>query len=292
MLTKKKLVLLLSPFYLFFILFFVSAIIRSFIASLGYYPILDQTKISLNNYLDVFHDKMFLTICLRTMIFAIISALFACALGLIMANYFNQKNSRVSGFFYKVSQLPVMLPHIFIVLALLQLLSQTGLVPSLLVHLGLIKSYTDFPLILNDQKQIGIFLTYLWKETPYVIVTLILVLRQIGSKYQAVSLNLGASKWQTFWHVTLPLVQPALVNAFIINFSFNFGSYEVPFLLGNQQKELLPVYVYDLYVQGDITQIPHVMSLNLVLSLASIIIAAVAILISRKLPGGHNGGVR
>jgi hypothetical protein len=83
-----------------------------------------------------------------------------------------------------------------------------------------------------------------------------------------------------------------LINAFIINFSFNFGSYEVPFLLGNQQKELLPVYIYDYYVQGDITKLPLVMSLNIILSLFSIIFAGIVLRLSKSLPGGHIGGIK
>ncbi|MDA5386820.1 ABC transporter permease [Loigolactobacillus backii] len=288
--TKRKIILLLSPFYLFFTLFFFSAVLKSFVTSLGYYPIVGLKKISFQYYVSAFHSATFLAICERTFLFALFSTAMACLVGLGLAFLFNGRKNNFTRIFFKIAQLPVMLPHIFIVLALLQLISQTGLIPSLLVHLGIMSSINHFPLLVNDPLQIGIILTYLWKEIPFVIVSLVLVLRQMDDRYKIVAVNLGATKWQNFWHISLPLIQPALINAFIINFAFNFGSYEVPYLLGNQQRELLPVYIYDLYVQGDLTQLPLTMSLNLILSLFSILFAGLLLKIGRFLPGGHTGG--
>lgn len=271
--------------------FFFSALAKSLVTSFGYYPLMGMEKLSLHYYTDALNNKVFLRIFFRTFIFALFSAVLACFFGTALSFLFKRNDNPFTKPFFKLAQLPVMLPHIFIVLALLQLLSQTGLVSSLLTKIGIIHSYNSFPLLLNDQWQIGIILTYLWKEIPFVIVSLILVLRQMDNRYRIVSENLGASKWQTFWKVSLPLLMPAIVNAFIINFSFNFGAYEVPYLLGNQTKELLPVYIYDLYVQGDYTQLPMIMSLNLILSVFSILFAGIVIWLSKHLPGGHTGGI-
>lgn len=291
MLTKRKLILLLSPFCLFMLFFFFSALLKSLITSFGYYPLMGMEKLSLHYYTDALNDKVFLKIFFRTFVFALFSAGMACFMGTVLAFLFKRNDNPFTKPFFKLAQLPVMLPHIFIVLALIQLLSQTGLVSSLSTRIGIIHSYNSFPLLLNDQWQIGIILTYLWKEVPFVIVSLVLVLRQMDNRYRIVADNLGATKWQTFWKVSLPLLMPAIVNAFIINFSFNFGSYEVPYLLGNQTKEMLPVYIYDLYVQGDYTQLPMIMSLNLILSVFSIIFAGSVLWLSKHLPGGHTGGI-
>ncbi|APX73348.1 polyamine ABC transporter permease [Companilactobacillus allii] len=290
--TKRKILLLLSPFYVFFLLFFVSAIVKSFVTSFGYYPLMGMKNFNLHYYFEAFKMQSFLKIFERTFLFALFSAALACFIGMCLALLFDKRNDNISKSFFKIAQLPVMLPHIFIVLALLQLISQTGLIPSLLLKLGIISKDTNFPLLVNDPFQIGIILTYLWKEIPFVIVSLVLVLRQLDNRYRLVAKNLGASTWQTFWHIYLPLIQPALMNAFIINFSFNFGSYEVPYLLGSQRQELLPVYIYDLYVQGDFSQLPLVMSLNLILSLFAIAFAGLIIFISHHISGGHNGGVK
>jgi ABC-type spermidine/putrescine transport system, permease component I len=292
MVTRRKIIFLLFPFYLFFFLFFFSALFKSLVTSFGYYPILNMKKFTFHYYMDALSDMNFMNISLRTFLFSLFSAAVACLIGLWLALVLRRIKGNKKKFFLQMTQLPVMLPHIFVVLALFQLISQTGLIPSILNHLGLLSSSDNFPLLVNDPFQIGVIITYLWKEIPFVIVSLMLVLRQMNDDYQIVAKNLGASKSQTFWHVTLPLLQPALINAFIINFSFNFGSYEVPFLLGNQQKELLPVYIYDYYVQGDITKLPLVMSLNIILSLFSIIFAGIVLRLSKSLPGGHIGGIK
>ncbi|MFD1672426.1 ABC transporter permease [Agrilactobacillus yilanensis] len=292
MLTKKKLILLLSPFTIFFCFVFVSAFIKSIVTSLGYYPLMGLKTLTFKYYMTALQDKTFLTTSLRTFCFALLSAGLACLGGLALALVLQRSTGPVGRFGFKLAQLPVMLPHIFVILALLQLLSQTGLVPSLLVHLGWLKGPQHFPLLVNDPLQIGIILTYLWKEIPFVIVSLMLVLRSLDRRYSAVGQNLGASKLQIFWHISLPMIQPALLNAFIINFSFNFGAYEVPYLLGNPRRELLPVYIYDFYVQGDLTQMPLIMSLNILLSLFAVLCAGAVLYLSRRLPGGHLGGLK
>ncbi|WP_300558656.1 ABC transporter permease subunit [Companilactobacillus sp.] len=292
MVTRKKIILLLIPFYLFFFLFFCSALLKSLVTSFGYYPILNMKRFTLHYYLSAVSDSSFMMISLRTFLFSVFSAFLACAIGLMLALIFKNKLADQNGMLTKMIQIPVMLPHIFVILALFQLISQTGVLSGMLTNLGWLKSSNDFPLLLNDPGQIGVLITYLWKEIPFVIVSLMLILRQMNTDFQDVARNLGANKWQIFWQITLPLLQPALINVFIINFSFNFGSYEVPFLLGSQQKELLPVYIYDFYVQGDFTKLPLVMSLNILLSLFSILFAALMLKISRSMPGGHLGGFK
>lgn len=289
--SRRNMILLALPFCLFFLLFFLSALFKSLVTSLGYYPILNLRKFTLDYYISALGDASFLSISWRTFLFSVLSAFLACLMGLLLSLFLYRKKQD-HGLIFRIVELPVMLPHIFVVIALFQLISQTGIIPNILIHLGWIDSTVNFPLLLNDKDQIGIFLTYLYKEIPFVIVSLMLVLKQMDPRFERVASNLGANKFQIFWHVTLPLLQTALMNAFIINFSFNFGSYEVPFLLGNQQNELLPVYIYNYYVQGDITQIPLVMSLNMILSIFAVIFAAMLIGVSRKLPGGRIGGVK
>lgn len=47
------------------------------------------------------------------------------------------------------------------------LLSQTGIIPRLLLGAGLIKDQSQFLSILYDKKGIGIIISYLWKEIPF-----------------------------------------------------------------------------------------------------------------------------
>lgn len=291
MTNRKNIILLSLPFCVFFLLFFLSALFKSLVTSFGYYPVLNMKKFTWDYYLSALSDASFLSISWRTFLFSVISAFVACLIGLMIAIilYHHKKDH---GVVFRITELPVILPHIFVVIALFQLLSQTGVISNILIHLGILHSVEQFPLLLNDNYQIGVIMTYLFKEIPFVIVSLMLVLRQMDDKYGIVAQNLGANKFQIFWNVTLPMVQTSLINAFVINFSFNFGSYEVPFLLGNQSKELLPVYIYNYYVQGDVTQIPLVMSLNMILSIFSIAFAAVLIWFSKKIPGGRIGGIR
>ena len=67
---------------------------------------------------------------------------------------------------------------------------------------------------------------------------------------------LGASPWQCFWHVTLPLLRSGIISASLIVFGFIFGSFEVPFLLGSTFPKTLPILVYQAFTDSDLTQRP------------------------------------
>ena len=65
-------------------------------------------------------------------------------------------------------QLPIMLPHAVVALFAMNLLSQSGLLARLLYALGMISGQESFPDLLFDQAGVGIILSYLWKEIPFV----------------------------------------------------------------------------------------------------------------------------
>lgn len=56
--------------------------------------------------------------------------------------------------------------------------------------------------------------------------------------------TLGASPWRTFWHVTLPLLSPALLTATVLIFIFCFTSFGVVLILGGPRFATLEVAIY------------------------------------------------
>ncbi len=171
-------------------------------------------------------------------------------------------------------QLTLPIPHLVGIAGILLLLSPSGLVSRLLYALGWISSDQDFPLLVNDSANIGVMTHFLWKEIPFMTLILLAVLRGIRPELGMQARALGATPWQCFWHVTLPLLRPGIVSASLIVFGFVFGNFEVPFLLGSTYPKTLPILVYQAFTNVDLNQRPVAIALGLLLSLISIVLIA------------------
>ncbi|MBE9111377.1 ABC transporter permease subunit [Nodosilinea sp. LEGE 07298] len=173
-------------------------------------------------------------------------------------------------------QLTLPIPHLVGIAGILLLLSPSGLISRLLYSLGWIwiSSDQDFPLLVNDSANIGVMTHFLWKEIPFMTLILLAVLRGIRPELGMQARALGATPWQCFWNVTLPLLRPGIVSASLIVFGFVFGNFEVPFLLGSTYPKTLPILVYQAFTNVDLNQRPVAIALGLLLSLISIALIA------------------
>jgi spermidine/putrescine transport system permease protein len=78
---------------------------------------------------------------------------------------------------------------------------------------------------------------------PYTILVLMPRLQQIDVSLEEAALDLGATRLKTFRHVTLPLILPAVVSAFLIAYTTSFDEYAVAsFVVGSRQT--FPIYLY------------------------------------------------
>jgi putative spermidine/putrescine transport system permease protein len=166
-------------------------------------------------------------------------------------------------------QITLPIPHLVGIVGVLLLLAPSGLLARGCYALGWIQSDQDFPLLVNDPTNLGVILHFLWKEIPFVTLILLAVLRGISSAYETQARVLGASPWQCFWHITLPLMKPGILSASLMVFGFIFSSFEVPFLLGSTFPRTLPVLVYRAFTDADLNQRPVAIALGLILSLLS-----------------------
>lgn len=282
---KVTVLLKLLPFICLNTGILISALIKSLQISLGYYPIIGSYHLSFDYYKQVLTSSTFQHTLMYTVYLTLTSAFLSLFLGLLLALFLVKLSDRYV-FCLKIVSLPIALPHIIVVMIVLQLFAQTGLVSRLCLALGVIQEASDFPLWVHDKKGIGIILVFLYKQIPYVAVSVLALLKQMSTGYLVVAKNLGASSWQRFWRITLPLVQPTLTTLFIIIFAFAFGSFEVPYMLGTQSNETLAVSVYTLFGQADLSSRPKGMALNVIMTLLCTGVTLISLWLSKQLPGG------
>jgi spermidine/putrescine transport system permease protein len=110
---------------------------------------------------------------------------------------------------------------------------------------------------------------------PYTILVLVPRLDQIDASLEEAAFDLGASRLRTFRSITLPLILPAVVSAFLIAFTTSFDEYAVAsFVVGS--RITFPIYLYSaLRFPSQLPQVIAVAVVVLVLSLTVVIAAEV-----------------
>jgi multiple sugar transport system permease protein len=77
-----------------------------------------------------------------------------------------------------------------------------------------------------DTALISVMIVNLWQNAPYVAVLLLAGLRSLPSEpVEAASID-GASRWQVFWHITLPLLRPYILVALLLRTIFEFRAFD------------------------------------------------------------------
>ena len=259
-----RVAVLLAPALLLIIVLFIGGIVLAIMQSVGYLPMIGKTDFSLDAYRNILLDRRF-RISLGLSIYisfvsTALSTVLAIACGLLIRSVI--RGRRLLAF---VFQLNLSVPHIVGAVAILLLLSQSGLVSRAAYALGLTSAPSDFPVLTGDSWSIGIIAQYVWKEVPFIGIVVLAVLTGPVREFEAAARSLGASAWQTFRLVTLPILTPAVLATSIIVFAFTFGYFEVPFILGRRFPEVLPVLAYRAFTNPDLGLRAEALALNVVL---------------------------
>lgn len=268
---KIKPYILLLPAAIVLLGILTSGIVIALSQSVGYIPIIGLKEFTLKYYKTIIMDKGFLQSLKLSLNISLFSSIIAVIVGvsLAYAMLINKHRKSIEKILYI---LPIIVPHMIAAFLMFNILSQSGLLPRILYHLQIFREQYEFPSLIFDRYGVGIIITYLWKEIPFVAMVVYTFISNINKDLEDVAVNLGASRRQFFWHVILPLSWPSIISSFIIIFAFSFGAFEVPYLLGPTTPKTLPVKAFIEYSNPDIFNRPYAMALNVVLTLISLLI--------------------
>jgi putative spermidine/putrescine transport system permease protein len=90
----------------------------------------------------------------------------------------------------------------------------------------------------------GVLLVHLVFAVPYVVLILASACAALGPEWEQQARSLGASPWRAFWHVTLPLLRPALAVAALLAFLVSWSQYALTLLIGGGAVFTLPLLVF------------------------------------------------
>jgi len=262
-------VLGLVPATVVMLVFFVGALLICVVQSLGYAPQYGLNQFpTLQYYQHFLQDDGFWSSLGLTFYYAVVPTIIGALLSLFLSVAF-AKAFKGRGFALFVYKIPLAVPYLVGVSIVILLFANGGLFARLFYACGIISSPADFPRLLQNAEGWGIMIVYLWKQVPFMTMMLYSNLVVLGRQEEESALLLGATDFQIFFHVTLPRLIPALVGSTLIIFAFNFGSFEVPFILGAGYPNTLTVEAWRLFDDADYARRPEAMAIVLFVTLIS-----------------------
>jgi multiple sugar transport system permease protein len=208
-----------------------AAILILFLAyplALGFWLGLTDTKIGgvgrfvgLENFVSLAKDTVFWLSVFNTTFYTVVASVIKFALGLYLALLLNERLPFKS-VIRAIVLLPFVVPTVLSAIAFWWIYdSQFSIISWVLIKLGLIHAYIDF---LGDpwNARWSVIVANVWRGIPFVAITLLAGLQTISpSLYEAATLD-GASNWQRFRYITLPMLSPiiAVVMTFSVLLTF------------------------------------------------------------------------
>jgi len=190
-------------------------------------------------------------------IVALISSVIAVTLGVLASLALSRRPFRGKGMVTALLLTPLVIPLIVLGISLLLLFHELG------VQLSILTVAVGHVVI----------------SLPYAILVLLPRLAQIDRSLAEAAYDLGAGALTTFRRITLPLILPAVVSAFLIAFTTSFDEYAVAsFLIGS--RETFPIFLYSQLRFPD--KLPQVIAVAVVVLMVSIVVVVVAELWRRR----------
>jgi ABC-type sugar transport system permease subunit len=224
--------LFLSPYLvltaLFFIVPFVKAIFLAFYETNG--P-RSRAFVGLDNFRFLLHDTNFHAALFNTTLFAVVSVCVQLPLAMGLALLLNGSGSRVRAVFRLIFFSPNFIGQVLVGILFFALFTpRYGLLPRAfheLLFTDLDAHWlTDPPLI-----RLTIVIASLWLWVGFNMVYFLAALQTVDKSLEEAARIDGASRWQVFWHVTLPSMRHVVVFVVIMSVIGSYQLFELPLTL-------------------------------------------------------------
>jgi multiple sugar transport system permease protein len=186
--------------------------------------------VGLENYEFLWEDSVTRLALFNTLFYTFIASVVKFLLGLWLAILLNERIP-FKTFFRSVILLPYIVPTALSALAFWWLYdAQFSIISWVLIKLGWIDHYIDF---LGDpwNARFSVIAANIWRGVPFVAITLLAGLQTISpSLYEASAID-GASHWQRFRHITLPLLTPIIAVVMTFSVLFTFTDFQLIYVI-------------------------------------------------------------
>ena len=228
---KKKILpyLLVSPYLLFVIVFVVFPVLFCFFLTFNKWNIIAPMHfIGMGNYTRLFHDRLFWKAIVNTLKFLLLHIPLQLAVSLFLAELLNQKIKAVA-FFRASFFMPVIVSGVVVTILWQQLLGfDSGLINRMMMAKGMDKVGW---LVNPDIAIYSIAVMATWKNVGLYVILFLVGLQTVPTQYYEAAKLEGANRWQQFYHITLPMINPTVFMVVILSTIGGFNLFIEPYIM-------------------------------------------------------------
>lgn len=199
-----------------------------------------ELKIKLGNYIYIALDDLYFETYLSSLKFAAITAAICLLIAYPFAYFMARSPANIRPALLMLVMLPFWTSFLLRVYAWKMLLADNGVFNNFALWLGLIAEpmkmmHTPFSMVL------GMVYTYL----PFMILPLYANLVKMDLRLLEAAMDLGATPWQAFWRITVPLSKRGIAAGSMLVFIPCVGEFVIPELLGGPETLMIGRVLWD-----------------------------------------------
>ena len=227
-----------------------------------------SAQFTLVNWRELFGDSYYWQILGRTMVLAVSTTAICALLGYVVAYFLANTRIKRRVLLILLLMMPFWISFVIRTLSWIHVLGTTGVVNTFLQWLGV----TDQPikLLYND---VSIYMGLIHVLLPFMVLNIFVSLDSIDRNTVAAARTLGATPWQAFLDIVLPLSLPGLGAGCLLCFVLCSGTYITPLLLGGPGNFMFASLIFDSIIGQFDWPFGAVLSILLLVLLGAVVLA-------------------
>jgi putative spermidine/putrescine transport system permease protein len=248
--TRRKwlAVLCLVPFALFFIVFQIAPLFWVMIHSVQS----EEFGWGLANFSKIFNSKFYLQAIQYSLEISFWSSVFGIIIAVLGSYSLRRVDSRLRNFVNSFANMTSNFSGVPLAFAFIILLGFNGTFTIMLKQAGIIQDF-------NLYSKTGLIILYTYFQIPLGVLLLYPAFDALREDWRESAALLGASGWQFWRHIGLPVLTPALLGTFVILLANALGAYATVYALTTGNFNVLTIRVAAM-VSGDISLDPNMAS--------------------------------
>lgn len=271
--------LFLIPFLGFLFIFQIYPL-----ANMAWRSFIDENtkQFTIHYYANIFTQPLFLTAIKNSLLFATACSLVGGIGGTLIGYFAPQLTLRKRNFLLSLYSLPLTLSGLVVAFAFIVLLGRNGVLNLIIQRVFSLPK--DF--YIDVYSWYGLVIVYAFYQIPLMTLTMSAVFENLDRSLIEAAKNLGASTWQVWRYIIIPVLAPGFIAGMSIQFAGMLGAFGTVLALVGGAKNLLSIQVY--YHTSESTyNLPQAAALSVILISLIILVLYMLTRLEKYLrPGG------
>lgn len=227
---------------------------------------------TVDKYIAAYTDPGFYEVMVNTSMFVLASSLLSTVLAIFLAHLNTRTDIPFKFLFKVISIIPMMIPHLLFAVSWALLLNPSNG----LINLGLKEAFGLDSAPLNIYSLWGMILVEGLLDLPIAYLIIAPAMASFDVALEESSRVCGAGTWRTLIRVTLPVLRPAILAAFILGVVRSLASFAVPSVIGMPGRvHVLATYLYEMIATGFATDYGKAAAVGMSVLVASVTLIVV-----------------